>query len=260
MARLRTTGVVNASSASLSPSQITRVEAPISAIRETRSTPRKETPTKATPSKATPNKPTPTKATPRSSSRRNTPLKPDSIKKVVAVMEEINGAVEAPSPQADAGEASDETEVLSLSKHRVDKPSATVDFLVNWAGGEATWESESDLQVQVPDLVYAYWDTHGGREETTKLDTYCVFKILKRTTASTEKLPRYHIQWVGYRRKESTWEPEEKIREIAPEQLEEYEAKHGAATQTPAPAQKRSHTRGVGRPRKKAKTVAADEE
>lgn len=59
--------------------------------------------------------------------------------KAVAKMEEINGAVEAPtSPQADAGEASDEAEVLSFSKDRVDKASATVESLVDWAGGGAT--------------------------------------------------------------------------------------------------------------------------
>lgn len=114
-------------------------------------------------------------------------------------MEEINGAVEAPtSPQADAGEASDEAEVLSFSKNRVDKPSATVDFLVNWADGEATWESDSDLQVWVLGLMSAYWDTRGSREEATKLDTYHAFKILERSKLSTDKLPQYQIQCVGY--------------------------------------------------------------
>lgn len=157
--------------------------------------------------------------------------------------------------QLDKQEAdSDVLEIDSLTSHRVDKDAATVDFLVTWEGREATWEREYDLQTQAPTAVFEYWDKFESREDATGLDIYHVFKILKRMNPSKGKEPKYLIHWVGYRRKESTWEPESKVKEMAPEELKSYEAKHGAASEA-STAQKRPSGRGPGRPRKRVKQV-----
>lgn len=213
----------------------------------------------ATPTKATPSKPTPT----RELRNGTTPKKTDSTP--LKAVETVNGAKDAAvSSPAAAGKTNtekdtdgSETAIDGFKTHRVDKDAATVEFLVNWADGEASWEPEWSLQDQVPNLVFEYWDAKGGREEATGFDTYHVFKILKRTMPSSGNQPQYQIQWVGYRRKESTWEPEDKVRKMAPEELKEYEANH------PLPAasagQKRPSGRGPGRPRKKVKTAVNGE-
>ena len=256
MARLRQT---DASTASLSPTQATRAEAPTSSARETRNTPRKDTPKKATHQKPT------TKSSRKNTTQkieRDKPATPKATPKATQTAE-VNGDVEAPKssivPATQEADGEDgEMEIESFKKHRVNKELATVDFLVSWSSGEATWEPESDLQEQVPNLVFEYWDAAGSRDLATGLDTYHVFKILKRTIPSSGKQPQYQIQWVGYKRKESSWEPEEKVKEIAPEELKAYEEKHGVATTSVA--QKRPGGRGPGRPRKKAKTAVNGDE
>ncbi|CAM1502618.1 Fc.00g073940.m01.CDS01 [Cosmosporella sp. VM-42] len=176
--------------------------------------------------------------------------------------EEVNGQDEPAALAADEGVAQLEEpiagpvlEIDTLKSHRVDKDAATVDFLVAWEGGEATWETEHALQTQAPTAVFEYWDKFGSREDATGLDIYHVFKILKRMSPSKGKEPKYLIQWVGYRRKESTWEPESKVKEMAPEALKAFEAKHGVAT-VAATSKKRPSGRGPGRPRKKVKQAA----
>ena len=209
--------------------------------------------------------------TPRSTPRATTKeIKDDvgSAKKAETELSTVEKAEEANDQDEpstlDAGEgasqldeqaANPELEIDSLTSHRVDKDAATVDFLVTWDGGEASWESEFDLQIQAPNAVFEYWDQLDSREDATGLDIYHVFKILKRMNPSKGKEPKYLIQWVGYRRKESTWEPESKVKEIAPEELKAYEAKHGVLPDT-SPAKKRPSGRGPGRPRKKVKQAA----
>ncbi|KAK7398169.1 hypothetical protein QQX98_012452 [Neonectria punicea] len=169
---------------------------------------------------------------------------------------EASAGSSSAAPNADSAEV----EVESFESHRVDESQATVDILVHWVNGEKTWESEWNLQHQVPTLVFKYWDQLDGREAATGLDIYHVFRILKRATPPKAKKNRYmyQVQWVGYRRTEATWEHESKIKEIAPDELIKFEAKNGAASD--APPQKRVGGRGPGRPRKKAKVSAEQDD
>jgi hypothetical protein len=164
----------------------------------------------------------------------------------------VNG--DAPAASADKpAEFRDDVEIDEFIDHRVDEATSTVDIQVKWEGGETTWETEWSLQEQVPTLVFKYWDKLEGRDAATNLDIYHVFKILKRTSLpGKSKKPQYmyQVQWVGYRRTDSTWEHEDKLREIAPAELEKFEAKELA---NGAVSQKRKNARGPGRPRKRAR-------
>jgi hypothetical protein len=134
--------------------------------------------------------------------------------------------------------------------HRVDTENSTVDIQVKWQDGETTWESEWSLQERVPALVFKYWEKLDGRDAATNLDTYHVFKILKRAPPSDKSgnsQHMYQVQWVGYRPAESTWEHESKLRTITPDMLEKFETKQLAR----GASEKRKSTRGPGRPRKK---------
>ncbi|KAH6995141.1 hypothetical protein EDB80DRAFT_767016 [Ilyonectria destructans] len=174
--------------------------------------------------------------------------------------DEAKPADEAPAESSTSkatpskAEPGTELEIEKFDSHRIDEANATVDISVVWANGETSWESEWSLQNQVPTLVFKYWDGLDGREAATGLDIYHVFRILKRATPPKAKKNRYmyQVQWVGYRRTDATWEHEDKIKEIAPDELIKFEAKNGAASD--APSQKRVVGRGPGRPRKKAKT------
>ncbi|KAJ4178765.1 hypothetical protein NW755_012988 [Fusarium falciforme] len=144
-----------------------------------------------------------------------------------------------------------EVEIESFEAHRVDEANATVDILVKWANGEQTWESEWSLQQQVPMLVYKYWDSVDGRDAATGLDVYHVFRVLKRATRPQAKKGfRYQVQWVGYRRSESTWEYESKLAQIAPEELIKFEAKNESAPEAPTRKPKRGIARSSGHPGK----------
>ncbi|OBS28228.1 hypothetical protein FPOA_02169 [Fusarium poae] len=143
----------------------------------------------------------------------------------------------------------EDVEIDSFIDHRIDEANSTVDIRVLWEGGETTWETEWSLQEQVPALVFQYWDKVGGRDAATKLEVYHVFKILRRDTSSRAK--KYEVQWVGYKRADSTVEKEEFLRNIAPAELEKFQAKElvsGASND-----KRRGAARGPGRPRKKAR-------
>jgi hypothetical protein len=159
------------------------------------------------------------------------------------------------APKGDATEKIDTgfEKVVAIGEftgHRVDTENSTVDIQVKWEDGEITWESEWSLQEKVPALVFKYWEKLDGREAATNLDTYHVFKILKRAPPSDKpgnSKHMYQVQWVGYRPAESTWEPESKLRTITPDKLEKFEIKQLASDAS----KKRKSTRGPGRPRKK---------
>lgn len=142
-------------------------------------------------------------------------------------------------------------EINELTAHRVNKDVATVEFEVHWANGEKTWEPEWELQTQVPELIFDYWDAHKGREHATGLDVYHAFRLLKRAVSAEGKPSKYLVQWVGYRRADATWEPEKKLRQIAAGELSRYEHDHGPASESAI--RKRGVTRGAGRPRKKVR-------
>ncbi|KAF7561309.1 hypothetical protein G7046_g2821 [Stylonectria norvegica] len=168
--------------------------------------------------------------------------------------DEVPAASGAAATHSKPAEEYIEMEIDSLESHRVDKNAATVDFKVKWASGEYSWEPEWSLQGQVPTMVFEYWDQFDSREEATDLGIFHVFRILKRTTSSKGNQSKYLIQWVGYRRTEATWEPEKKVREMAPMELDKFEAKNISPKEI-ALKKRAAGGRGPGRPRKKAKTT-----
>ncbi|SCB64376.1 unnamed protein product [Fusarium graminearum] len=147
----------------------------------------------------------------------------------------------------------EDVEIDSFISHRIDEANSTVDIRVLWEGGETTWETEWSLQEQVPALVFQYWDKLGGRDAATKLEVYHVFKILRRDTSSRAK--KYEVQWVGFKRNDSTVEKEDFLRSIAPAELDKFQAKELASGASND--KRKGAARGPGRPRKKAR---ADED
>ncbi|KAF4440378.1 hypothetical protein F53441_12326 [Fusarium austroafricanum] len=222
-----------------------------------RSTPRVGTPRTGTP-RATPRVSTPKTDTPAKREPIAADVPADVSSDVPADVPAEHDEVKSPEKNGEMVNG-DATEKVNLGfkedvaidefvSHRVDHENSTVDIQVRWEGGETTWETEWSLQEQVPTLVYKYWEKLGGREESTQLDIFHVFRILKRTTLpGKSKGVRYQVQWVGYRQSESTLEQESKLRMIAPGELEKFEAKQLASGAT----EKRKSTRGPGRPRKK---------
>ncbi|KAI9150437.1 hypothetical protein HJFPF1_10203 [Paramyrothecium foliicola] len=159
--------------------------------------------------------------------------------------EEVDDAAKekdaAPKPAASSEDAVFEIE--RLATHRVNKETSTVDFYVEWVGTATSWEPERELQSQVPDLVFEYWDAQGGREKATGLEEFHVFRILD----SAVDPPSYRVQWVGYRDTpaDTTWEPRSLLRRVAPIALGLYDSTNKKRTAKGRP----------GRPSKKAKTA-----
>jgi hypothetical protein len=221
------------------------------------------TPRTGTPRVGTPRTGTPRVGTPRGTSKVNTPqtTTPAEKKAVTEDAAEENGPAEhneseqnreKAQPNGEAAEPVDpgykeDVEIDSFISHRVDEANSTVDIQVLWEGGEKTWETEWSLQEQVPALVFQYWEKLGGRDAATNLEVYHVFKILRRDTSSRAK--KYEVQWVGYKRTDSTVEKEEFLRSVAPGELEKFQAKELASGG--ASNDKRKGARGPGRPRKK---------
>lgn len=204
----------------------------------------------------------------RGTPKASTPIDPKSAEKQngekrtrLNGQENATGASASASASAATQNDSDSTEdeIESLESHRVDTINATVDIRVKWASGDMTWEPEWSLQEQVPTLVYKYWDKLDGRDSATGLDTYHVFRILKRTAAPAKAKHKYmyQVQWTGYRTSDTTWEHEEMLQVVAPGELDKYEAKLQAMAEASEAAQKRKAARGPGRPHKKAKSTAA---
>jgi hypothetical protein len=137
-------------------------------------------------------------------------------------------------------------EIDSITAHRVNKELSTVELFVEWVG-TTSWEPERELQMQVPNLIFEYWEGQGGREKATGLQEFHVFRILD----STNDPATYRVQWVGYpdTPKDTTWESKALLRRVAPIALGLYEASN-----------KKRPTKGKpGRPRKKVKITRDSE-
>jgi hypothetical protein len=152
-------------------------------------------------------------------------------------------SVPEPAPASAPATEDNVFEIDRLATHRVNKESSTVDFYVEWVGTATSWEPERELQAQVPDLVFEYWDAQGGREKATGLEEFHVFRILDSTVDPLS----YRIQWVGYRDTpaDTTWEKRSLLQKVAPLALGIYESSNKKRTTKGRP----------GRPSKKAKTT-----
>ncbi|KAM0338127.1 hypothetical protein ACHAPU_011437 [Fusarium lateritium] len=104
---------------------------------------------------------------------------------------------------------------IKIVSHTTDSDTATVDICVEWRtapnGDRCTGKYlEIDIQSTIPDELYAYWRELGGRQETTKLSEYHVYKVIE------ESPTKYLVQWTGYDDDEATWEPKRKVQRICP--------------------------------------------
>ncbi|TGJ82754.1 hypothetical protein E0Z10_g6004 [Xylaria hypoxylon] len=128
----------------------------------------------------------------------------------------------------------EEHEIEKLLKHRMaGDRSGAVELLVQWAGeGEqdATWETEEEIQQDAEEVLYEYWNAQGGRisalfhkPKNAPPEIYHVFKVLRHEKKNRGGF-QFEVQWVGHSaaRADTTMEAETKLKNIAPELLDEY--------------------------------------
>ncbi|RKK74765.1 hypothetical protein BFJ69_g8201 [Fusarium oxysporum] len=70
-------------------------------------------------------------------------------------------------------------------------------------------------------LVLDYWKSRGGRTKVTGLQRFHVFYII--AERFRHKKREYEVQWVGYCREETNWEPAAKMKRICPKAIEEWQ-------------------------------------
>jgi hypothetical protein len=131
-------------------------------------------------------------------------------------------------------------EIKKLVKHCVsDEEPGHIVLLVQWVDDpEETWEPEEAIQDGASEMLFDYWKKHGGRNKAIfegkkplLKEQYWAYKILKHERIRSTF--RLQVQWVGYPADlaNTTLEPESKLKNIAPELLEEYWAVQGGREQ-----------------------------
>ncbi|KAI0858433.1 hypothetical protein F4860DRAFT_526931 [Xylaria cubensis] len=151
--------------------------------------------------------------------------------------EKLTETVSAPDKQVPVPEEDtrEEAEIKRLLKHRMasDK-SGAVELLVQWEGEseqDATWEAEEEIQENAAETLYEYWKAQGGRisalfhkPKNAPPETYHVFKVLRHERKNRGGGFQFEVQWVGHpaTHGETTMEAETKLKNIAPELLQEY--------------------------------------
>ncbi|KAI0441593.1 hypothetical protein F4803DRAFT_522724 [Xylaria telfairii] len=131
-------------------------------------------------------------------------------------------------------DAREEHEIDKLLMHRMASDrSGAVDLLVQWVGegeSDATWEAEEEIQENAAEALYEYWKAQGGRinalfhkPRNAPPETYYVFKVLRHEKKNRGGF-QFEVQWVGHpaTHGETTMEAETKLKNIAPELLQEY--------------------------------------
>lgn len=140
-----------------------------------------------------------------------------------------------------------EYELSRLVGHSMDEEDMAVEIVVLWKDGDESLEPEACIQRDQPELLYDYWRDQGGRDRclfgdnNTAEHVYHVFSILDHRSARRSRKKgkkakssssatyvsrnsgyELQIQWVGYPIDESTWEPEDKVRDITPYLYNQY--------------------------------------
>ncbi|KAK7928428.1 heterochromatin protein [Apiospora marii] len=121
-------------------------------------------------------------------------------------------------------------EIEKLLTHRLVSDDE-VEILVQWSyePDNASFEPEVEIQQCAPKVLYEYWMAQGGRTEAlyqkdrdAPLAVYHAFKILRHERRKGAF--QFEVQWVGYPATtgNTSLEPEDKLRDICPELLEEY--------------------------------------
>ncbi|KAH6949535.1 hypothetical protein DER45DRAFT_649934 [Fusarium avenaceum] len=125
---------------------------------------------------------------------------------------------DTPEPNTAAAETSDNPNrrwaVESILSHTLHNETFTVDLEIKWTDGDTTTEPEASMQRDVPNLVLKYWEELGGRDQATGFDEWHVFEIHDHHYINKHR--EYLVQWVGFPADDCTWEPAEKLADIAP--------------------------------------------
>lgn len=123
--------------------------------------------------------------------------------------------------------------ISSIVDHRRDADiDHAFELSVRWVNfAEPSWESERSIQAQVPDLLYKYWESVGGRPIT---GAFRVFSVLRHWSTrpprvgtrgpQPKKRTKYLVQWEGYSAdpQHTSVETRERLRDIAPRELDLY--------------------------------------
>lgn len=117
-------------------------------------------------------------------------------------------------------EGSDEVFIRS---HEIDRVGTRVYLWVEWRDTNrrvrhTTRYDEYIVQDTAPEMLYAYWQSKGGRCNATRLNLFHVYAILD------ESPKKYLIQWVGYDESEATWERFRKVSRICSEAVCKWKA------------------------------------
>ncbi|KDN68701.1 putative chromo domain-containing protein [Colletotrichum sublineola] len=111
-----------------------------------------------------------------------------------------------------------EADYFGIEELLADRPDPSCNTLfeikVCWEGGEETWESERNLQEDAAPTLFAYWSGVKGGRESRMVDKelWHVFQVVSHKT-KPDGNTYLKVAWVGS--PDTTWEPEENIREAA---------------------------------------------
>lgn len=139
----------------------------------------------------------------------------------------------------------------AVNGHRHDPKDKTLfQMQVRWKHDVPSWEPESNIQEDAEEALFAYWDTVEGGRLGAMVDKnlWHVLRVEKHKRKANGKVELL-VAWTGS--PDRSWEPEEKINQVAKELVEDYwnakggREKHIKAIGAPA-------KRGRGRPRKTA--------
>lgn len=124
-----------------------------------------------------------------------------------------------------------------------------IQLLVEWERDKETgeehaesWEPEFNLQRDIPEMLYAFWDGQGGRTRALGLhlgSKYWVYQIVRDSAQWGGRVPcgkndrrgsRWlYVQWVGYPAidEQMTWVTESQLADVCPEVLRLYWIQRG---------------------------------
>ncbi|KAH8649060.1 hypothetical protein BX600DRAFT_109755 [Xylariales sp. PMI_506] len=159
------------------------------------------------------------------------PIETDAEKLLAVAQEKEQEAEKGESATSAPAKGADDNlfEVENLLEFRRVN-GGNIELLVKWVNepeSDASWEPEAEIQRGASETLYDFWKKKGGRSEVLFADSeepevYHIFKILRHNKGKPAFV--FEIQWVGYSDKsaDTTWEPEPKLKRIAPALLQEY--------------------------------------
>ncbi|KAK6700488.1 hypothetical protein SNK05_013301 [Fusarium graminearum] len=112
---------------------------------------------------------------------------------------------------------------VCIMNHRLVKSDYTVRLTIEMGNGHRIILPEREVQAVYPKIVYDYWKALGGRCSATGFDMWHPFHILGRRVKRGGNQLEYRVQWVGYSKRETSWESGEDLTIWSPELKEDYD-------------------------------------